>query len=240
MFHPKGPTFFELARQALSGTTEGYDLLASKFEHTPFRTPDFLLEPLADAVGRVPTARALDCCCGNGAIARALRGVVTDEIVGIDLSAGMLEVARELSQTSEGPTDGPTVRFEQMDAFAMRFEQPFDVIATAGAFGHILEHQQDHFLEQVRANLVDGGRFIFITAPMPSRRNKAWWLARGFNAAMHVRNAVIDPPFVMFYLTFTLERAIDRLLAHDFRVEVEAPYANSPARAFRLVTATRP
>ena len=40
MYHPDGPTFWELARQALSSTTRGYDLLAPKFDVTPFRTPD--------------------------------------------------------------------------------------------------------------------------------------------------------------------------------------------------------
>jgi hypothetical protein len=43
MFHPQGPTFFELARQALSSTERGYDLLAEKFDYTPFRTDDIFL-----------------------------------------------------------------------------------------------------------------------------------------------------------------------------------------------------
>jgi hypothetical protein len=33
----------ELARQALSSVEGGYDLLAPKFDHTPFRTPDGVL-----------------------------------------------------------------------------------------------------------------------------------------------------------------------------------------------------
>ena len=32
MFHPQGPTLWELAVQALSSTERGYDLLAPKFE----------------------------------------------------------------------------------------------------------------------------------------------------------------------------------------------------------------
>ena len=44
MFHPQGPTFLELARQALSSTERGYDLLASKFDYTPFRTPNEIIE----------------------------------------------------------------------------------------------------------------------------------------------------------------------------------------------------
>ena len=44
MFRPGGPTFVELARQALSSVERGYDLLAPKFDLTPFRTHDELLE----------------------------------------------------------------------------------------------------------------------------------------------------------------------------------------------------
>ena len=43
MFHGPGPTFFELARQVLSSTERGYDLLAPKFDLTWFRTPDRLI-----------------------------------------------------------------------------------------------------------------------------------------------------------------------------------------------------
>lgn len=237
MFHPDGPTFYELARQALSSTTKGYDLLAPKFEHTPFRTPDELLGPLARAAGREPVARALDCCCGNGAIARALRPHVSEKVVGIDLSEGMLDVARSLVEQAEGQAD---VEFRQMDAFDMEFDEPFDVVATAGAFGHILEHQQDRFLEQVKSVLRPGGRFLFVTRRMPSPTERIWWYARGFNAAMHIRNTVIQPPFVMFYLTFTLQRAIDMLLRHEFEVAIEAPYGETDWPQMKLVVATKP
>ena len=47
MFHAKGPTFWELAVQAMSSTERGYDLLAPKFDYTPFRTPQFLLDAVA-------------------------------------------------------------------------------------------------------------------------------------------------------------------------------------------------
>jgi hypothetical protein len=35
MFHPEGPSFWELVVQALSATERGYELLAPKFEYTP-------------------------------------------------------------------------------------------------------------------------------------------------------------------------------------------------------------
>ena len=68
MFHPKGPTFFELAEQALSSTQRGYDLLAPKFDYTPFRTPQAVLDAVGEALRPlVPFAAGLDICCGTGA-----------------------------------------------------------------------------------------------------------------------------------------------------------------------------
>ena len=96
MFHPKGPTFRELAVQALSSTERGYDLLAPKFDYTPFRTPDGLLETVATHIGdRKSIGSALDVCCGTGAAMRMLRPLCRDRVVGLDFSQGMLDVCRE-------------------------------------------------------------------------------------------------------------------------------------------------
>jgi hypothetical protein len=50
MFTAQGPTFRELAVQALSSVERGYDLLAPKFDHTPFRTPDAVLDAVTRAL----------------------------------------------------------------------------------------------------------------------------------------------------------------------------------------------
>src|SRR5829696_9130822 len=96
MFHPRGPTFWELARQALSSTERGYDLLAPKFDYTPFRTPDVVLETCAACLGEPRSIdAALDLCCGTGAAMHVLRPLCRQRVVGIDMSQGMLDVARE-------------------------------------------------------------------------------------------------------------------------------------------------
>src|SRR5438477_13026301 len=93
MFHPQGPSFFELAEQALSSTERGYDLLAPKFDYTPFRTPDWLLEPVSSYLKELgPFATGLDLCCGTGAGLEVLRPVCREQVVGIDFSRGMLAV----------------------------------------------------------------------------------------------------------------------------------------------------
>ena len=67
MFHPRGPTLRELAVQALSSTERGYDLLAPKFDYTPFRTPEEILVPALSNLDMPRSiAAALDMCCGTG------------------------------------------------------------------------------------------------------------------------------------------------------------------------------
>ena len=95
MFHPQGPSFLELAHQALCSTQRGYDLLAPKFDFTPFRTPAVVLQMTARHLeATAAVGSALDVCCGTGAGMEILRPLCRDRVVGIDFSAPMLHVAR--------------------------------------------------------------------------------------------------------------------------------------------------
>ncbi len=238
MFDKEGPTFSELARQALSSTTRGYDMLAPKFEHTPFRTPDEILEALEEVVGPPGSIdRALDLCCGTGAAMAILRPLCAEYVTGIDRSQGMLDEAETHLQDAPGDAE---IRLEQGDVLDMDYSEEFDVVVTFGALGHILPEDQDQFVRGAFEALRPGGRFIFATAPMPSVWSPRWWISRSFNAAMHVRNALIEPPFIMFYLIFTLERAREVLERNGFEIEVLSPYEGTRFSVMRLVVATRP
>src|SRR5260221_13691730 len=95
MFHPNGPSVFELAEQALSSTRHGYDLLAPKFDLTPFRTPPSSLDAVAEHLRPLaPFGSALDLCCGTGAGITMLRLLCRERIVGLDFSCGMVEICR--------------------------------------------------------------------------------------------------------------------------------------------------
>ncbi|MFE2482191.1 methyltransferase domain-containing protein [Streptomyces mirabilis] len=100
MFTPQGPTLRELAAQALSSVEHGYDLLAPKFDHTPFRTPNAILDAVASALGPIgPFDHGLDLCCGTGAGMEVLSGLCRGRVTGVDISAGMLAVGRERTGT---------------------------------------------------------------------------------------------------------------------------------------------
>jgi ubiquinone/menaquinone biosynthesis C-methylase UbiE len=237
MFHPEGPTLWELAVQALSSTERGYDLLAPKFEYTPFRTPDFLLERVGEHLKtRGPISAGLDICCGTGAAMRMLRPLCRDRVVGLDVSAGMLaEAGRRLT---DAPGTAP-LEFVRADALQMPFDAAFDVAVCFGAFGHILRKDEPRFVKQVAQVLRPGGRFVFVTAHMPPLWSPQYWMARGFNGVMRLRNLVRSPPFIMYYLTFLLPEVQTLLEAGGFDVEVRNAGLEWPWTGFRLVTATR-
>ncbi|MDC0707930.1 class I SAM-dependent methyltransferase [Stigmatella sp. ncwal1] len=237
MFHRKGPTFFELAQQCFSSVEHGYDLLAPKFDHTPFRTPEVVLKKALELVGPSGSIdRALDVGCGTGAAMRHLRPLCRQEVVGVDLSRGMLDEARRRQADAPG---GATLTFVQGNALELTYEAEFDVVTSFGAFGHILEKDEPRLVQAIARALRPGGRFLFVTAQPPSMLHPGYWLARGFNAAMHVRNALWKPPFVMYYLTFLVPRARALLGAQGFDVDVREGLLPRPFHGYPIVVATR-
>jgi ubiquinone/menaquinone biosynthesis C-methylase UbiE len=238
MFHPNGPTFFELAEQALSSTERGYDLLAPKFDYTPFRTPQKLIDAVAVILAAAgPLDSGLDVCCGTGAGLCMLRPLCRECVVGLDVSRGMLEVCRQRAAEAPGTARVELVR---ADALAMPFGPEFDVLVSFGAFGHILRRDEPRFVAEIARVLRPGGRFVFVTAAMPSVWSRRRWLSRLFNAAMRVRNWLIAPPFIMYYLTFLLPEVEALLRQQGLAVEVREMGFEGPWADLRLVVATRP
>ena len=236
MFAEGGPTLRELAEQALSSTDRGYDLLAPKFDLTPFRTPDEVLRVAAEHTrtgGSVD--RALDLGCGTGAAMQWFRPLCAREIVGLDRSGGMLDEARRRL----GESHGARAEFVRGDMLAPPFGAVFDAVTCFGAFGHVLPRDEPRMVRAVRGVLRPGGRFVFATGDAPPLRSPALWAARGFNAVMHIRNALRKPEFVMFYLTFLRERATTLLEAHGFDVDVRRAIFAPPFHRLCLIIATK-
>ena len=237
MFHPQGPSFWELIAQALSATERGYDLLAPKFEYTPYRTPDAILAPAMERLGQsAPIETALDICCGTGAAMRHLRRLCRERVVGIDFSRGMLQIAQ--NARSQAP-DEATIELVRGNALAMPFRAAFDVAVCFGALGHIRPREQPQFIAAVARVLKPGGRFAFVTSAVPSWRSARYWRSRGFNAAMHVRNFLLSPPFVMYYLTFTLPQVTDQLVEQGFSVAAHEDIFTDRYRDLTLIIATK-
>lgn len=210
MFSPQGPSLRELVVQALSSVEHGYDLLAPKFDHTPFRTPDVVLDATAEALRPLgPFEQGLDVCCGTGAGMRILAPLCQGRVTGVDFSAGMLTQARRRH---------PAAGWVQADVRALPFVEGFDLAVSFGAFGHFLPTERPTLFAGMYRALRPGGLFAFPLGAPPPVTSPWYWGMLGFDLAMQVRNAVWRPPFVMYYGTWPLHEVRDDLAAAGFDV----------------------
>jgi ubiquinone/menaquinone biosynthesis C-methylase UbiE len=222
--------------QALSSVEGGYDLLAPKFDYTPFRTPDDVLDATAGALRPIgPFGRGLDVCCGTGAGLRVLASVCQGPVMGVDFSTGMLAQARSAR---------PDARWIRADARALPFAGAFDLAVSFGALGHFLAAERPALFAGVYRALRPGGVFAFpIGAPQPVT-SAGYWAVLGFDLAMRVRNAVWRPPFVMYYRTGPLHAVRSDLAAPGFTVTTVPLPALGRRRdgrpRYRLVIARKP
>ncbi|MHB9864257.1 class I SAM-dependent methyltransferase [Streptomyces sp. YIM S03343] len=222
MFSPEGPSLSELAVQALSSVEHGYDLLAPKFDHTPFRTPDSVLDAVAAALERTGTfGDGLDLCCGTGAGTDVLARVCRGSVTGVDFSAGMLAVARQRERAREG-AGAPVTAWVRADARALPFRDAFDLAVSFGALGHFLPRELPGLFAQVHSVLRPGGAFAFPVLAPPRPTGLAFWMLIGFDTVMRVRNAVWRPPFVMYYRAFRFGDVRRELVRAGFTVETYA------------------
>jgi ubiquinone/menaquinone biosynthesis C-methylase UbiE len=94
------------------------------------------LAALGRALTSLPFAHTLDIACGTGFLTRHLPG----EVVGLDQSEGMLEIARERV---------PEAAFVRGDAFALPFaDGVFERVFTAHFYGHLDQSERSLFLAE--------------------------------------------------------------------------------------------
>jgi demethylmenaquinone methyltransferase/2-methoxy-6-polyprenyl-1,4-benzoquinol methylase len=95
-------------------------------------------ELLAHWIADLPPARTLDVACGTGFMTRHLRG----EIVGLDQSESMLEIARR---------QAPHVQFARGNALELPFpDDAFDRVFTSYFYCHLEEEERLRFLSEAR------------------------------------------------------------------------------------------
>jgi ubiquinone/menaquinone biosynthesis C-methylase UbiE len=228
VFSPQGPSLRELCVQALSSVERGYDLLAPKFDHTPFRTPESILGATVDALSELgPFGAGLDVCCGTGAGMQVLEPLCQGRITGVDFSAGMLAQARSAH---------PDATWVRADARALPFADDFDLAVTFGALGHFLPAERPAVFEGVYRALRPGGLFAFPIGALPPPTSVSHWVTLGFDLAMRFRNAVWRPPFVMYYRTTPQPAVRDDLAAAGFTVRA-VPMASARCQ---LILARKP
>ncbi len=117
-----------------------------------------------DALALRPGERVLDigCGCGDTTLEIASRVAPEGEVLGLDISAPMLEVALERAAMAGVTTAG----FRQADAQTVRFDAPFD--AAFSRFGVMFFADPIGAFTNIRTALRPGGRLGFVCWRKPS------------------------------------------------------------------------
>jgi ubiquinone/menaquinone biosynthesis C-methylase UbiE len=110
----------------------------------------------------LPPARTLDVACGTGFMTRHLRG----EVVGLDQSASMLEVARE---------QAPNAEYVRGDALALPFDDgSFDRVFTSYFYCHLEDEDARRFRAEAR-RVADE---LVVVGTVHEQGEKAYWAER--------------------------------------------------------------
>ena len=120
---------------------------------------DHLQAVIAEAAGEMPAATILDLGTGTGeTLRRVVQRHPTAEVIGIDESAGMLNVARAVLPTAE-------LRVARLQDPLP--EGPFDLVTSALAVHHLDAQEKATLFREVAARLAPGGRFVLGDVVVP-------------------------------------------------------------------------
>jgi SAM-dependent methyltransferase len=117
-----------------------------------------IAEDLKELTGRLPSGRALDFGCGVGRLAEAM-GAYAGEVTGVDISPGMLELARARG--------GKVTYTDQLP------DGPFDWINSFIVFQHIPPERGEAIFTDLLSRLADGG-MISLQLTFWRDKDKQW------------------------------------------------------------------
>ena len=148
------------------------------------------VQTIIDLARVSPGDRVLDVGCGTGVVTLALPAMVgqAGAVVGLDPSAGMLAVARDLAASR-----GLSIEWREADAAAMPFaDSSFDVVLSQQALQFMAD--KAGALREMHRVLVSGGRLGL--AVWRSTARAPGWEALERALARHVGEAAARlPPF---------------------------------------------
>ena len=126
---------------------------------------------LVEAIGPRPGGRVLDLCCGTGDVARAVAAAPAAagkvQVIGLDFTEEMLEVARQVTPP------GRAIRYERGDALAIPFpDASFDAVTCAYGLRNLAD--LDRGLREAWRVLKPGGKLASLEFGRPRQPIMSW------------------------------------------------------------------
>ena len=156
-----------------------------------------------------PGMRVLDLGCGTGdlLLGAAKKIGTRGEIIGLDFSEKMIEMARQRVRQKGLDQGGPVIRFENRPAQDIPFEAaPYDRVISGFVLRNIYENI-DEILQGVQESLKKGGqiRFLDFTEP-PGKIRRALWRVYMNTVAAFYGKILFGKDFPAQYMTDSARR----------------------------------
>ena len=155
-------------------------------------------ERAADIASVGPGDPVLDVATGTGdlAVELARRVGPAGEVVGLDFSPGMLELARQKA---------PALRFEQGNALELAYEDDRFAAATVGFGARNFSDLPRGLAEMARVTR-PGGRVVVLEITTPQRRPLSWFFAVWFDRIVPALGRLAGDPDAYGYLPNSVRR----------------------------------
>jgi ubiquinone/menaquinone biosynthesis methyltransferase len=147
-------------------------------------------------------ARALDVCCGTGDLALALHEAVgaEGEVIGLDFSTEMLELAR-----TKTAARGVEIEYVHGNALDLPFEDGRFDAATVG-FGVRNVVDLPRALAELRRVVRPGGRVVVLEITTPDRPPLSWFYALWFDRIVPLLGTITGEHDAYSYLPESVRR----------------------------------
>lgn len=165
--------------------------------------------------GLGPSDRILDVGTGTGIVAlNAARKAAKGQVIGVDLSEGMLATAR---QNAAQTNAGRNVEFRRMDAEALEFgDRSFDVVLSLFALLHFPDPSAA--VKQMFRVLRPGGRLVLAVGSRPDLLS----MATVVQGVRHVRQLALERTGRLLVAPAFLERLVEKHLPGGHEAETSA------------------
>ncbi len=146
-----------------------FDNLSNKYDFMnniiSFGTHKTIKEKAIKALNIKPNSKVLDLCCGTGDLGAIIKEIEpTCDVVGVDFSSQMLEIARKKH---------PNITFWEADATNLSFEKSsFDYIVIGFGLRNI--PQKNKVLEDVYKFLKTNGKFLHLDFGKKNKLSKVY------------------------------------------------------------------
>jgi len=147
----------------------------------------------------IPFSRVLDLACGTGAFIDALPEDNKIKITGIDISEGMLAVAKKRLNGDK------RINFLKKDFMSLDFpESSFDLISMMNAIRFVPKGNESRFVKNIARLLSQNGTFLVVETDMVKIPYLSDYIntrfVKGSNMAMRIPKKLVEVMKPYFYL----------------------------------------